>query len=143
MVQVAFITDGSASHPNHPTVSPSDLAALRTSEARAATRVLGVDGSRVVFLGASDGTLSKLGGVPLKEIVDALTTLLLQVEPKTLLLPCRADGSSEHDAAFLLVSRALEISGVRPRIFEFPVWSWWNPYLLLNSMFTYLSLIHI
>ncbi len=62
--------------------------------------------------------------------------MLARLAPEAILLPCRSDGSSEHDASFALVSRALQQSGHRPRILEFPVWSWWNPTMLLGPMFT-------
>ena len=47
------------------------------------------------------------------------------------MVPCRDDGSSEHEAAFRLVQGALAgLPGAAPRLLEFPVWSWWSPRLL-------------
>ena len=137
LLHVAFVTDGSASHPHHSIVSPKEVADLRQSEARLAMGILGVDWSRVTFLGAPDGALAQLSGEPLERLVDAIAALLLKLVPQAIFLPCQRDGSSEHDAAFLLLCHALGRSGLRPRIFEFPVWSWWNPILLIKSMFGY------
>src|SRR5471032_3343833 len=59
-VHVAYLTDGSASHPGHPTLTPSLLAAQRAMEARTALRVLGVESRAIHFLGARDGALDRL-----------------------------------------------------------------------------------
>jgi LmbE family N-acetylglucosaminyl deacetylase len=134
-VHVVFITDGSASHPAHPIVAPAGIAARRRSEARSATAILGVDWERVEFLDERDGTLADLGGGRAREVEGRIAAMLARLAPEAILLPCRFDGSSEHDAAFALVSRALQHAQIKTRVFEFPVWSWWNPLLLLGPMF--------
>jgi LmbE family N-acetylglucosaminyl deacetylase len=136
-VNLAFITDGRASHPFHAVVTPAEIATRRRAEAMAASSVLGIDPDRVAFLGAPDGALAQLQEEDIKKILEGIAGLLSRVMPEAILLPCRSDGSSEHDAAFRLVHRALDSTGLRPRIFEYPVWSWWNPVLLLRSMFGY------
>lgn len=133
-VQVAYITDGSASHPGHPTLTPEALAAQRQLEARRAMEIIGVERSGLHFLGARDGTLAHLDARAADEVVLRIAGVLRQVRPDEIFLPCRHDGSSEHDAAFILVARALELAGLRPRILEFPVWSWWNPRLVLKPL---------
>jgi len=138
-LHVVFITDGGASHPNHPRVTPFGLAALRKSEAYSATRALGIGPERLTFLDARDGTLSSLDDREGRELAEKISGLLLRLAPRTVLLPCRNDGSSEHEAAFSLVVRALGDTKPRPRLLEFPVWSWWNPLLLLRSMRGYPS----
>jgi LmbE family N-acetylglucosaminyl deacetylase len=134
---IAFVTDGGASHPSHPVVSPNEIAARRKAEACLAAGILGVNRNQLTFLEAPDGELAQLGVEPRKQVVAAISVLLSKVSPEAILLPCRHDGSSEHDAAFLLVCSALEQSGLQPRIFEFPVWSWWNPFLLLKLLVRY------
>jgi LmbE family N-acetylglucosaminyl deacetylase len=134
---IVFITDGGASHPLHTVVSRPEIAARRRAEARVATGILGVNWDRVFFMDAPDGSLARLDGEPLNDIVNRISALLSQVMPEVILLPCRNDGSSEHDAAFAIVRRALDQSGLRPRILEFPVWSRWNPFLLLRHLFEY------
>jgi LmbE family N-acetylglucosaminyl deacetylase len=136
-VDIAFVTDGSASHPNHPEVDPFSLATLRRKEARLATEILGVDGSRLWFLDESDGKLSDLETGRAHRTAAKLAGLLTRITPEAVLHPCRIDGSSEHDASFELVSHALRETGVSPRLLEFPVWSWWNPLRLLPPLLTY------
>lgn len=136
-VHVAFVTDGGASHPSHEVVTQSEIAERRRVEAGVAASILGIDSARIAFLGAPDGGLAELEGEPLRNLVAGLAGTLSRVMPKAVLLPCRSDGSSEHNAAFRIVQRALEVTGQKPRILEFPVWSWWNPILLFRSMFAY------
>ena len=135
-VHVVFVTDGSASHPNHPTLSTTALATLREQEARASLRVLGVDSADVRFLGVHDGTLGHLRAEETAAIVEHLRTLLESIKPDGVLLPFHDDGSSEHEAAFKLFASALEKLSFRPRVLEFPVWSWWKPFLLFPYLFT-------
>ena len=133
-VHVAFLTDGAASHPDHPALAPVALAKLRTTEARAALRQLGVETSAIHFLGAPDGRLDRLTSAESTAHSLQLTELLARIRPDEIFLPYRHDGSTEHEAAFLLVATALLASGQSPRVFEFPVWSWWNPLLLLRTL---------
>jgi LmbE family N-acetylglucosaminyl deacetylase len=134
-VHVLFVTDGSASHPAHPTLSPSDGAARCKAEARSATGTLGVDPERIVFLDMRGGTLAELGEERARDVEEGIAGMVARLAPQVILLPCRRDGSSEHDASFALVYRALQHARPRPRTLEFPVWSWWNPLLLLRPMF--------
>lgn len=136
-LNVAFLTDGRASHPGHPAVTPAQLATLREAEARAATGLLGIDGGSLVFLNVADGTLRSLDPALRKEVVDAIVRLLNRFRPQFVLAPCRSDGSSEHDAAYLIVASAVEQSGLTLRVLEYPVWSWWSPRLLLSHLSTY------
>jgi LmbE family N-acetylglucosaminyl deacetylase len=135
-LDVAFVTDGAASHPGHPAVAPAAIAARRRAEARQATQVLGVNPQRVWFLDESDGTLAGLEAGEAIRAAARIAGLLARVAPDAILLPCRLDGSSEHEAAFALVARALRDANLSPRILEFPVWSWWNPLRLMRPMLT-------
>jgi LmbE family N-acetylglucosaminyl deacetylase len=133
---VAFLTDGGASHPSHPRVSYADVSALRRNEAQGATAALGVQWNRVMFLNARDGTLASLGEPDRAGLVEQLIRIFEDFKPDGLFIPCRDDGSSEHDAAFLLIQEALVISKLSPRVFEYPIWSIWNPTLLLGPLLT-------
>jgi N-acetylglucosamine malate deacetylase 1 len=135
-VWIAYITDGSASHPGHPTLTPAALAALRLGEARQAMHLLGVEETALFFLGAGDGTLAHLDPPAAAEVAEKIAGLLRQARPDEIYLPMRDDGSSEHDASFVLVQRALALSGLRPRLLEFPVWSAWNPLRLIRPLRT-------
>jgi LmbE family N-acetylglucosaminyl deacetylase len=133
---IAFVTDGSASHPLHPVFTPAQIAGIRENEARAATAALGIDWSRVEFLGAPDGGLADLGAAGAAEVAARIARLLTRLNPDAILLPCRGDGSSDHNAAFQLVEKALGETGQRPRMLEFPIWAWRNPLLLLKPLVT-------
>jgi LmbE family N-acetylglucosaminyl deacetylase len=129
-VHVAIISDGAASHPTHPLVGPQQIADMRRTEALRATSILGVDPCEVTFLDAPDGKLPTMGLLLRKKIVSRLASLLLEVDPKAVLLPCRSDGSTEHNAVFRLAKMALQEAGLSPRLLEYPVWAWRNPQLL-------------
>jgi len=135
-VRVAYITDGSGSHPQHPTLTPAALAALRHAEACQAMRLLGVEQVGLRFLGARDGTLAHLTALAAQELVGQIAAVLQEVQPDEVFLPLRSDGSSEHDATFLFVRQALAQVGLQPRIFEYPVWASWNPLRLLRPLCT-------
>ncbi len=133
-VSVLFVTDGGGSHPGHTTLSPSKIAVIRREEACSAADALGIDLRNVTFLGAEDGTLGGLDEGGGKAIADRLEGLLRRARPDTVLLPCRRDGSSEHEATFILFQAAMRRSGGLPRVLEFPVWAWRNPLRLLRPM---------
>ncbi len=134
-VHVAFITDGAASHAGHPSLAPTDLAHCRADEARLALRRLGVETPAIHFLNAPDGRLAHLSATERDALVARLAVLLDTIAPDEVFLPFRRDGSTEHEAAFRLFELALLSVRRRPRIYEFPVWSWWNPLLLLAPVF--------
>lgn len=86
------------------------------------------------FLGLEDGRLASLNTEETRQAVAAISRVIASVAPDAVLLPCRRDGSSEHDAAFGLVTQSLGLARRRPRLLEFPVWSWWNPVLLIRPL---------
>lgn len=136
-VHVLFITDGAASHPGHAVVNPEALASMRHEEAHLATEALGIDWRRVAFLNERDGTLGGLTPSRHRELAGAIASRLSSVRPDAIFLPKSGDGSSEHEAAFALVKDAVALAGIAPRVFGFPVWSWWNPLLLARSVATF------
>lgn len=131
-VHIVFITDGSASHPGHARISPAELAQMRRQEAMAASASLGVEHTCVHFLDEPDGTLNAIQPARREALVARLTALLSEIAPREILLPCYPDGSSEHDATFGFVIDAIGRAGLQPDIWQYPVWSWWNPGLLLR-----------
>jgi LmbE family N-acetylglucosaminyl deacetylase len=135
-VRIAYITDGSASHLGHPTLTPATLATLRQSEARQAMHLIGVEENALFFLGVGDGTLAHLTPPAATAVAGKIADLLRQVRPDEIFLPMHVDGSSEHEAAFILVQRALDLAGLRPRLYEFPIWASWNPLRLFRPLRT-------
>jgi LmbE family N-acetylglucosaminyl deacetylase len=136
-VHVIFITDGSASHPNHPRLAPPAIAAMRRQEAREALAILGVESVAIQFLDEPDGTLDQLTPTQREKLIAHIAALLGELKPEEIFLPCNPDGSSEHDAAFGFVLEAVQRARLRPTIWQYPIWSWWNPALLLRRMFSF------
>ena len=122
-VHVIFITDGGASHPGHPRLSAREIRAIRHREALSALTILGVDSSCIHFLDEADGTLSHLTSEHESRLVSRIARLLAQVGPAEIFLPCNPDGSSEHDATFDFICRALREADLLPDIWQYPVWT--------------------
>jgi len=131
-VHVIFITDGSASHPGHARLDPPALAALRREEAMNAMACLGVERTAVHFLNEPDGTLNIISAERREALVLRIAYLLRAIVPGEIFVPCNPDGSSEHDAAFGFVMDAMDRAHLQPEIWQYPVWAWWNPVLLLR-----------
>lgn len=125
---VGYFTSGEASHRGHSTLAPADVALLRQAEARKAMASIGLPAESLRFCGAPDGRLNALSQDERAAWIERLASLLAETRPAELMLPCRNDGSSEHEAMFELVRRAVAASpGPTPRILEFPIWAWWSP----------------
>lgn len=133
-VDVLYITDGRASHPRHPRLSPGEIATLRHAEAARAMHLLRVEKNALHFLDAPDGTLAQLDPAAATALSARLSEILLRLRPAEILLPCRRDGSSEHEVVFLLVQRALALAALTPRVLEYPVWARWNPLRLIPPL---------
>ena len=135
-VHVLFVTDGSASHPHHPRFTGGQIAEMRKAEARAATGALGLSHDQISFVGGPDGGLSGLDSASSSAIATKMAEVLESVAPDAVLLPLGRDGSSDHNASFVLVQMALQLKGLRPRVLEFPIWSWRNPLIQLRPLLT-------
>ena len=133
-IHIVFLTDGGASHPDHPALPVADLILLRRSEALAALGILGVDSACVQFWQEPDGTLNRLSPVHRKAIVARLASLLSTIKPGRLFVPCSPDGSSEHDPVLGFAQDAIANSEEQVEIWQYPVWCWWNPVLLLKKI---------
>jgi LmbE family N-acetylglucosaminyl deacetylase len=133
---VVLVTDGSASHPSHPRLTADQIAETRKAEARTATGKLGLNRDLVHFVGAPDGRLASLDSANTSAVASKIAGILQAIAPQLVLLPLRRDGSTDHNATFALVQLALQKTGMRPRIFEFPIWAWRNPLLQLGPMLT-------
>ncbi len=131
-VHALYLTDGSASHQGHPTLSPAALSSLRYDEARLAKSRLYLDSACLHFLNLPDGRLPHLNVGERETALFQLADRLATIRPKTLFLPWRHDGSTEHEAGFKLVSDALARQGLQPRLLEYPVWANYRPLLLVR-----------
>lgn len=117
-LQVVFISDGSRSHAHR--MAPGELAVLRRREAVAALRVLGVAEEQIVFLDFPDGRL----GDHRPAIARRAEELLGRERPQEVYLPFRAEPPPDHAAASRAVREALRRTGLRPAVYEYPVWFW-------------------
>jgi LmbE family N-acetylglucosaminyl deacetylase len=135
VVNLIVVTDGSASHPNHPAVPPERLASIRRAEALAVAGRLGISPDNVFFAGARDGTLSLLSAREATRLAEAISSEIRRTRPGSILLPFRRDRSDDHEATFVLVTRALALSSAKARVLEFPIWAWRNPISLVAAAF--------
>jgi N-acetylglucosamine malate deacetylase 1 len=142
-VHVIFITDGSGSHPNHPTRPPAEIGRIRHQEARAALAILGVESVAIHFLDEPDGTLGLPSSGRRELLVARIAALLQQIRPTEIFLPCNPDASTEHEAAFNCVLTALQQTDLRPEIWQYPIWSWLNPLLLSERLVKPRKLRHL
>jgi LmbE family N-acetylglucosaminyl deacetylase/SAM-dependent methyltransferase len=131
-VTVIVATNGEASHPNSPTHTPADLAAIRRVEVLAAVRALAPD-ARVRLLDLPDGDLAQHRN-SLEEAIwdEALTAGSAVADPADasapagtdtwLVAPWRVDGHPDHDVAGSAAALAARRTGAR--LLEYPVWAW-------------------
>ena len=121
-VTLAIVTDGAASHPGSPTVTPARLADIRRREARAALDAV-APGARLVLLDHPDGGVREA-----RDAVRAdLAALVAEAAPGAwVAAPWRGDGHRDHRVtgevvAELVAAQAAE-RGIR--LVEYPVWMW-------------------
>ncbi|MDL5159867.1 PIG-L deacetylase family protein [Actinomycetospora termitidis] len=112
-VVVLAVTDGEASHPGSPTLSPTQLAARRVDERTAALRELGLGGAPVIRAGLPDGGVARHRD----ELAAALAGVVAPGD--TLLAPVVGDGHPDHDAV------AEAASGAGVPVLRYAIW-WWH-----------------
>lgn len=131
-VVIVAVTDGDASHPDSPTLTPGRLAALRIEESRRACALLGLP--EPVRLGLPDG------GVHAHEtrLAEAIAAAVRGPSPTEdtradhgvagrgtdclVLSTWRGDGHPDHEAAGRAAASACADTGAR--LAEYPVWTW-------------------
>lgn len=115
-VEIVCATDGEGSHPESPTHTPQDLAAIRAVEGTRAARLLGVAGVRRAELPDGDVTGHE----------EELTTLLVSVvgdgRDTVIVAPWRHDGHPDHEAAGRAAATTARRTGAE--LWEYPVWFW-------------------
>lgn len=115
-VHVVVATDGAASHPDSPTVTGEGLARVRQEELRRAVALLAPDAT-VEFLGLPDGRLRTATDA----LVERLRALALD-DRALVVVPWRADGHGDHEAAGAAVAGLALETGAH--LLEYPVWMW-------------------
>ena len=107
-------TDGEASHPGDPVLTPAELVRRRPLELLEALRRLGIEQPVVERLGLPDGDLADHG-------TELLTRLRPFVERADLVVtPFESDGHPDHDA----VGDACRALCTTQVLWRYPVWTW-------------------
>lgn len=125
-VEVVFLTDGGLSY-GADRLPPGVQVARRRQEALDALDVLGVARASVRFLDRPDGTLGDLEGRERDVLLGELVAIVDAVAPQEVYVTYRRDGHPDHEAAAALVRAAIGRSGRQPEVFEYPVWSRYDP----------------
>jgi LmbE family N-acetylglucosaminyl deacetylase len=121
-VKIVFMTDGQKSHQH--LISESKLKSMRTNEALAASKKLGVE-EAAVFLGFEDGELSKNQNSAIKKVLK----ILLSQQLHEIFIPYYKEPllwSADHLAANRIVLAALQAYGKKVVIYEYPIWYWYH-----------------
>jgi LmbE family N-acetylglucosaminyl deacetylase len=114
-LSVVSVTDGEASHPRSPTVTPNVLSDLRAREREQALRHLGVN-ARICRLGLPDGAMAS----QVEELVDCLRPIL--APGVVCVAPWEHDGHPDHDATGDAVAAACAETGAV--FLRTLVWTW-------------------
>jgi LmbE family N-acetylglucosaminyl deacetylase len=122
---VVFVAD-SANAEWSRAATRAERAAARRAEALAALGQLGLEARQATFLDAPDGALDRLGIAEHERVLALFAETLRTVRPQRIFLPLLGEGSTEHDAAVWLAREALQVAGLAPELWEYPVWAWWN-----------------
>ncbi|NKS31529.1 PIG-L family deacetylase [Rhodococcus hoagii] len=113
-VSILSVTDGEASHPDSPTVTPTELAERRRTESLRAAARLGLPAATP--LGLPDGRVAD-------HETDLATTIAGHLRPGAwCAAPFRHDGHPDHEAAGRAAADAARRSGAV--LIEYPVWLW-------------------
>lgn len=131
-VHVVFVSDSAGAPEDHP---PAELTGQRRAEGLASLAVLGVPALHVHFIAAPDGRLNRLPAAESARVQAALAELLRELQPAEIFVPYLGGGSTEHDATVALARSALAAAGLRPTVWEYPVWAWWDPRRLRRQLF--------
>lgn len=121
-ITVILATNGEASHPRSPTLTPDDLAAVRRVEMVNAVHAL-APVATVRLLDLPDGDLSQHRN-SLEEAVSQVVTAgdAVSAGATWLVAPWRLDGHPDHTAAG--EAAALVAGRTGARLLEYPIWAW-------------------
>lgn len=116
--EVIVVSDGAASHPGSPTLTPADLARRRAEEVVRAVGILS-PGSTVTLLGHPDGGLREAAEAITADLRAAFTAGTV---PAQVVAPWRGDGHRDHR---VLGEIAAALAGeLGYALVEYPLWMW-------------------
>lgn len=117
-VEIVAVTDGDASHPGSPTLTPAQLVRARRAESTEALQRLGVTPT-VHHLGHADGRVAESES----RLEAYLSALLGPADRSTWCLSTwEHDGHPDHEAVGRAARRACAVTGAR--LLAYPVWTW-------------------
>ncbi|GAB3460258.1 PIG-L family deacetylase [Streptomonospora sediminis] len=119
-LRIVAVTDGEASHPHSPTLSPALMAERRQGERAQALRRLGVENAEVVRLGLPDGA-----GAARDELIERLDALCSGYD--VCAAPWPGDLHPDHHAAGAAAVAAAAVHGRRPLLYAVWMWHWAFP----------------
>jgi LmbE family N-acetylglucosaminyl deacetylase/SAM-dependent methyltransferase len=120
-IEVLLCTAGEASHPESPTTTPDQLAAVRLSEFRAAVSGLAPGASRQ-FLLFRDGHLDADRDRIAEAVRESIAAAGRPADRVVIVAPYRADGHTDHD---VLGGVAADLAAEGGHgLLEYPVWYW-------------------
>jgi LmbE family N-acetylglucosaminyl deacetylase/SAM-dependent methyltransferase len=115
-VEVHLCSAGEGSHPDSPTTTPEQLAAVRRQEFAAAMAALGLaDDWR--FLNIPDGGLAQHRALIAERLTDAIGQRTVAI-----VAPYREDGHIDHDTLGSVAAEIVEAGG--HGLLEYPIWYW-------------------
>lgn len=122
---IAFLTDsGGTSRDADTRRRQTDT---RRVEAVNAVKILGATEHDITFLDAPDGQLDRLDHEAKSKLETGLALLIRKSNPEEIYLPFYGSHSTEHQAAHALCREVISSCGWKGRLWEYPVWAWWNP----------------
>ncbi len=123
-VHIAYLTDGSMSHPGSRDWPPHRLRRKRQDEARSAAAVLGVPAANLLFLDQKDGAAPH-DGAAFAALLDVFCQELRSRQIATLCATWIGDPHADHVAAARLASVASLRTGACH--LAYPIWAWAAP----------------
>ncbi|MFP3461786.1 bifunctional PIG-L family deacetylase/class I SAM-dependent methyltransferase [Arthrobacter globiformis] len=115
-VEVLLCSAGEASHPDSPTTTPEQLAAVRRAEFGAAMAALGL-AEHWQFLNLPDGGLAGHRAVIAERLADAVGQRNVVI-----VAPFRGDGHIDHDTLGAVAAETA--AGGGHGLLEYPIWYW-------------------
>ena len=115
-VEVLLCSAGEASHPDSPTTTPEQLAAVRREEFAAAMAAFGL-ADHWQFLDLPDSGLAQHRAVIAERLTDAIGQRTVAI-----VAPYRGDGHTDHDTLGSVAAETAEAGG--HGLLEYPLWYW-------------------
>ena len=117
-VDLVVATDGEGSHPDSPTLPPSELAEVRHAEALEAARAMAVPQERLHRLRLPDGGVE----AHVEQVTRVVVELVGDGADCVVVAPWRQDGHPDHEAMGRAGAAAARRTGAE--LWEFPIWFW-------------------